>query len=114
MGISDTTFDNIFANCGPSISLNSTDHHVVVVVNGTATSPESVENHCPDKEERVIDVKVNRPFLFYILDLETRVPYFSGVVTNFKGVGKVEHSDDFDKDKTVKESLSCMNIETDL
>lgn len=110
---SDATLNN-FLTSGQSISLDNIDHHVVLFVNGTVTKPENVKYHCPDKLERAIDFKVDRPFLFYIMDMDTRMPYFSGLVTNFAGKGKVDHSKEYQTDKMFDEIQNCRKIETGL
>lgn len=110
---SNSTFDNFLCS-GTHISLDNIDHHVVVIVNGTVTPLENREYPCPDKSERVIDFEVSRPFLFYVIDLETRVPYFSGLQTNFEGKGKIDNLSEFKKYKMVENAPNCMKIERNL
>lgn len=106
---SNATLRNFFTS-GHPISLDNIDHHVLLVVNGTVTPPDHVKFHCPAKSENVIDFKVSRPFLFYIMDMETRVPYFSGLVKNLTGKGVVSHSDEFESDKKFNKTEDCKQV----
>lgn len=104
------TIKNVLIPNG-SIGINNIDNRVKVIVDGKETRPEEVQYHHPNESERVIYIKVNRPFLFYIIDMETRVPYFSGVVTNFGGKGVVDHSTELESDKEFVPRENCRKVD---
>lgn len=63
--------------------------------NGTITDPKEMKLFCDDKPKQRPTVVVNRPFLFYVIDLATRTPYLSGVVWDpDKTVNAVADHDD--------------------
>lgn len=94
-----------------SIGISNIDNRVTVVVDGTETPPDKVQLHHPDESERVLDIKVNRPFLFYVIDMESRVPYFSGVVANFDEEGQADSmTHQFESEKEFVPTGNCQKI----
>uniref|UniRef100_A0A336LX78 CSON004514 protein n=1 Tax=Culicoides sonorensis TaxID=179676 RepID=A0A336LX78_CULSO len=108
---SNAILDN-FLDSGKPIPIDQIDHTILLTVNGTITSPEDVRRHCPQQTEHVIDFEVNRPFLFYILDINTRIPFFSGLVTDFsKETGIINHSEEFQQKKNHISTSNCKKLE---
>ncbi|XP_063704256.1 intracellular coagulation inhibitor 2-like [Culicoides brevitarsis] len=95
---------------GEPVSFANAPSRVTVIANATVTCEAKVKAHCPPETERKIYFKVNRPFLFYILDMETRIPLFSGLVRNLGDMKKFNNENEFKNDKYYENDPRCHEL----
>lgn len=93
---------------GKPMHANFIGHQAQFIANGTVTDSNNVFRNCAND---TIPFIVNRPFIFYVIDMTNRIPYFSGLVidVNEKNPTSVIDRHKYENE-TYKNHINCNQL----